>query len=187
MKRAKHVNWRDAKRRHAVRISGKALALCLRFLLRSFPTNRAAVLHRCRLQTARELNESRSPGRFSKGSTSRRDAGLRTEAGGVRHWLARRERELLLLASEWSALGAGGYGAEVRRRATHKLDLRPLELQPEASCTAACRADFKAGRLPAAVSRASADRATRSDHRCRRQASALVRYRAELPIRIGAH
>ena len=110
LKRAKHVNWRDAKRRHAVRISVKRLRYACDFFSGSFP-HQAVLPFLARLSalqdTLGELNDVSVARTLLEGlDLKAATPGLRAEAGGVRHWLARRERELIAsLASEWSALG----------------------------------------------------------------------------------
>jgi CHAD domain-containing protein len=92
-----------------VRIAVKRLRYACDFFSASFP-HQAVLPFLARLaalqDTLGELNDV-SVARTLLGELDLKDAtpGLRAEAGHVRQWLARRERELIAsLANEWSAL-----------------------------------------------------------------------------------
>jgi triphosphatase len=109
LKRARRIDWRDAERRHAVRIAVKRLRYGCDFFAGCFPHQAVLpFLHRlAALQdTLGELNDV-SVGRVLVSELAPRQAlpALREEAARVRQWLARRERELIAsLAKDWSAL-----------------------------------------------------------------------------------
>ena len=107
-KRAKHIDWRDADRRHAVRIAVKRLRYACDFFSAIFP-HQAVVPFLARLaalqDTLGELNDV-SVARLLLQELDLKEGTpeIRADAGRVRQWLARRERELIAsLANEWDA------------------------------------------------------------------------------------
>jgi CHAD domain-containing protein len=109
LKRARRIDWRDAPARHAVRVAVKRLRYACDFFSACF-AHQAVLPFLARLaalqDTLGELNDV-SVGRALIDQRVAKDAdpALRAEAGRVRQWLARRERELTAsLARDWSAL-----------------------------------------------------------------------------------
>ena len=126
LKRAKHIDWRNAERRHEVRIAVKRLRYACDFFSGSFP-HQAVLPFLARLSalqdTLGELNDV-AVARSLLGELDLKQAApeLRAEAGQFRHWLARRERELIAsLASEWTALERrrAYWRPKATRRAAH--------------------------------------------------------------------
>jgi len=109
IKRGRRIDWRDPARRHAVRIAVKRLRYASDFFSTTFPHQavgpflaRLAALQ----DTLGELNDV-SVARTLLEALGPKEAApaLREEAGRIRQWLARRERELIAsLATDWDAL-----------------------------------------------------------------------------------
>jgi CHAD domain-containing protein len=96
LKRARRIDWHDAPKRHAVRIAVKRLRYACDFFSGCF-AHQAVLPFLARLATLQD-----TLGELNDVAVAR---ALLEEAGRVRHWLARRERELIAsLAKDWNAL-----------------------------------------------------------------------------------
>ena len=111
MKRSRGIDWRNARRRHAVRIGVKRLRYACDFFAGCFPRQAVQpfLTRLASLQdTLGELNDV-TVARALIAELAPRGAAqtLRAEAVRLRHWLASRERELMaLLEPAWQAFEA---------------------------------------------------------------------------------
>jgi triphosphatase len=110
LKRAHHLDWRDAERRHSLRIAVKRLRYASDFFSACFPRQAVQPYLAClgALQdTLGELNDVAVGRNLLREVVQKEpdEAGLRAAAGKARHWLARRERELIAaLENQWAVL-----------------------------------------------------------------------------------